>query len=233
MVKIMSKFATTFVLLLSFCSLSTAQVKIEGPKEATVGYRAKAKVILGDATDVKVRCIPANDDWMLIQDWEGNKFIDFVPGKKAVLGSYTFIIAANKENKTFLETWETVVKQDSPLPPEPGPTPEPTDIRNTELYGKLLASYQVFPDEAAKAKLISAYEQFANFVDQDKFANFKEAEQYLASATPQVMGSSLKQVRDTVADYLATNVGRQATAWDKSKLLKAMNNVTLCLKALP
>lgn len=227
---------TAFVLL-AFSSPAFGQIKVEGPKEGTVGYRVKAKLTV-DVSDMKLKCFPANDDWMGVTDFEGQKWIDFVPGKK-ILGKeqqpklFTFVVAGNKAGKTYLETWEVTVSPDGEVvPPAPVPVPpgpEPTD----ELYKTLRAAYMVNPAAAAKPKLIGVYEQLSAQASKDSFKNFREAGEWLSKATPLAVGTDLQPVRDAVAEYLVANVSRQGSAWDKNLLVAALRRVIDSLKAIP
>jgi hypothetical protein len=233
----MTRNLLTFVFLLLTPAFGFSQVKIEGPKEVTVGYRVKAKLtITGD--DVVLKCYPANDDWMAVQDWAGQKYIDFVPGKKSLAKGaksalFTFVIACNKAGKTYLETWEVTVKADTDEPdPEPQPAPDDA-VRNTTLYKDLLAAYKTSPNAEAKGKLLSVYTQFAADVAADKFAHFKEADASLKDVTPKKVGDELHPLRDAVAAYLVTNCGQSGAAWNKDKLATAMSKVIAAIKKIP
>lgn len=224
----------TVLALLAFSSHANAQIKVEGPKTGTVGYRVKAK-LTADVTDLKLKCFPSNDDWMGVVDFEGQKWIDFVPGKNILPDGqprlFTFVVAGNKANKTYLEMWEVTISPDGPPapPPTPKPGPEPTD----EFYQSLKAAYMVSPSATAKTKLIGVYESLLTSTSQDKFKNFKEAAESLSKATPAAVGTELQPVRDAVAEYLVTNVGRQGSAWDKNLLMAALRRVIDALKAIP
>jgi hypothetical protein len=219
------------VILLLMPSFAFAQVKIEGPKEGMVGYRIKAKLTLA-VDDPKIVCFPANDDWMGIQDFSGNKYIDFVPNKK-LLGDepsklYTFVVAGNKAGKTFLETWEVTVKadEDAPLPP-PKPKPEVS-----ELYKSIRAVYMVNPDAEAKAKLITVYKQFLNGVEADSYASNSAAHQDLVKLTNSKLTNELKTTRDVVAAHFQKAVGQRPNEWDKAKTAKAIAEVIAVLEKL-
>lgn len=225
----------TLVCILAFGSVANAQIKVEGPKEGTVGYRVKAKLTT-DVADMKLKCFPANDDWMGVVDFEGQKWIDFVPGRKLLAPGeksklFTFVVAGNKANKTFLETWEVVISPDGevtpvPVPNPPGPTPAP----DTQLMKDLKAAYLVFPNDAAKTKLIGVYVKLV--VDAPKLTSFKQAADQLSRETPAAIGTDLQAVRDVVAEYLVANVGRQGSAWNQETLVAALRRIITCLHTL-
>lgn len=220
----------TIVSLLVFSLSATAQIKVEGPKDGTVGYRVKAKLTT-DITDMKLKCFPANDDWMGVVDFEGQKWIDFVPGKKLLAPGeksklFTFVVAGNKAGKTHLETWEVVISPDGEVTPVPVPVPAP----DSQLMKDLKAAYLVSPNEAAKAKLIGVYAKLA--IDAPRITSFKQAAEQLSRETPAAIGTDLQSVRDVVADYLVTNVGRQGSAWNQDTLVAALRRVITCLQAL-
>lgn len=222
------RFLTAFAVILLSVGFTNAQVKVEGPSEGTVGYRVKAKLIL-DVDDPKVLCVPANDDWLAGQDFAGNKYIDFVPGRKLTTQTtFTFIVAGNKAGKTYIETWVVVVKPDGP----PAPPPEP-EIIKTELYKSLLAAYKVSPSATAKANLLKVYTAFHGDVDAGKFSTFKEAHDTLKAVTPKFVGTDLQGVRDAVADYFGSQVGNKGSVYDKDKLSAAVAKVIAALTAIP
>lgn len=231
------------IIVLAMPSPALAQIKIEGPREATVGYRTKAKLTL-DVQDPKIKCFPSNDDWMGVQDFAGQKYIDFVPGKKLLAKDeksklFTFVVAGTKENKTFLETWEVTVYADDdsvipdPKPKPPVPTPEP-EVRKTQLYKDLLAAYQVNPSAQAKTTLIEVYSLYFESVKNNKFTTNREADADLRALTKKYLpNSEIQGVRDVAADYIAANAGIKAAAYDKAKLQVAMENIIAALKAIP
>ncbi len=223
-----------FALLLSASPLF-AQIKMEGPAVGTVGYRVKAKLTT-DCADFQIKCFPPSDDWVGMTDFSGQKWIDFVPGRNILGGQaagnsvapkmFTFVAAGNKDGKTFLETWSVTISPDDyvPPPPPPNPTPEPT----SQIYKDLKAAYLVSPNADAKTKLIAVYQGISNTT----FKNFKEAADKLSADTPAAIGSDLRAVRDVVASYLVTNVGRDGTQWDQLRLQTALRQVIDVLKAL-
>lgn len=212
-----------FLIVCAFSGTAYSQIKIEGPKEATVGYRVKAKLTL-DVTDPQVRCFPANEDWYAVQDLAGNKFIDFVPGKKSIPAGqrsqlYTFVVAGTKNNKTFLETWELTIKPD-----EDSPVPEV----KTQLYKDMLAAYKVSPNAQALRLHIKLYGEFFDDVKADKFTTAKGAGDALVAKFKDV--KDLESIQDVVADYLQKNVG---SSWNKAKLVTALDTVVSTLKTIP
>lgn len=222
---------TTVCLLALSLSTASAQIKVEGPKDATVGYRVKAK-LTADVTDMKLKCFPSNDDWMGVVDFEGQKWIDFVPGRR-ILGDagqpklFTFVIAGNKANKTYLETWEVMVNPDGEVIPPPKPKPPEPE---SQLSKDLKAAYLVNPNEQAKTKLIAVYTKLIN--DSPKITSFKQAAEQLSKETPAAIGTDLQSVRDVVAEYLVANLGRQGSAWNQETLVAALRRVITCLQAL-
>jgi hypothetical protein len=221
----------TLIVLLAFGSVANAQIKVEGPKEGTVGYRVKAK-LTANVLDMKLKCFPANDDWMGVVDFEGQKWIDFVPGKKLLAKDeksklFTFVVGGNKDGKTYLETWEVTISVDGEdIPPPPKPKPEP----ESQLSKDLKAAYLVNPNEIAKTKLVAVYTKLLN--DAPKITSFKQAAEQLSRETPLAIGTDLQSVRDVVAEYLVANVGRQGSAWNQETLVAALRRIITCLSAL-
>lgn len=217
------------VLIIAFDA--SAQIKIDGPKEATVGYRAKAKLTL-DVADPQIKCFPANEDWIAVQDFAGNKYIDFVPNKKAVPAGqsqqlYTFVVAGNKGNKTFLETWEVTVKPDGEVIPIPPPKPVPPEVQ-TQLYKDLLAAYKVSPSASSLKLHQQKYAEFLAEVKADKYTSASAAGKALADKFAGV--TELQSVEDVVTTYLQKNAGN---TWNKAKVVQAMTDIVKEISAIP
>ena len=211
------KFILALVVAIATVSQINAQVKIDGPKEATVGYRVKAKLTL-DVLDPQIKCFPTNDDWYPVQDLSGNKFIDFVPGKKVIPDGqdsivFTFVVSGNKDNKTYLEIWQVKIIPDE----ESTPLPKPNS--SSQLYKELLAAYKVAPNASALADHKAKLNDFLMEVKNDKYSAASAAGKGLAS---KFTNNDLKAVRNVVTDYLSTNVGN---TWDKAKLIAAMTEI--------
>jgi hypothetical protein len=219
--------AFAFVLILAFDA--NAQIKIEGPKEATTGYRVKAKLTL-DVTDPKIDCFPSNDDWYAVQDLSGNKYIDFVPGRKSVPAGqksqlYTFVVAGNKANKTYLELWQVTVTPDGEVIPPPKPVPPD---EQTQLYKDMLAAYKVFPSASGLRFHKEKYKEFLEEVKADKYTSASAAGTALAKKFES--SSDLKGVREVVTDYLQKHAGN---TWNKQKVIDAMTNIVKEISAIP
>lgn len=215
-----------FACLCIFAFNADAQIKIEGPKEATTGYRIKAKLTL-DVVDPKIDCFPSNDDWVAGQDFSGNKYIDFVPGKKSVPAGqksqlYTFVVAGNKANKTYLELWQVTVTPDGEVIP---PTPAPDA---TQLYKDLFAAYKVSPNATALKFHRDKYKEFLDEVKADKYTTASSAGSGLADKFK--ANSDLKGVREVVTDYLQKNAGN---TWNKTKVVDAMTQIVKEINAIP
>jgi hypothetical protein len=230
----MYKFMLSFVFLLAFVTNASAQIKIEGEKQATVGYMLKLKLTQLAVDDPQIKCFPDNPDWIATKDFAGQAWIIYVPGKKAVPAGqtqvlYTFVVAGSKGGKTFLETHEVVVKADEDSPVVP--VPDPNDITKSALYKDLFAAYKVSPDADSKSKLIAVYEVFLEDVKSGKFTSFKEAGDSLAKVTPKALGTNLQKVRDAVGDYFIEAVGQQG--WNQAKLSTAVTQVIAVLKKIP
>lgn len=133
----MLKLHTLLALLLSASiagaqNVPTDKIEIEGKHTAAVGYMTKLKIVKLPGDDVKIRCSPANDDWFAGSDFDGNKFVVFVPGLKTLKDKeksklFTFTFASNKDKKTLLEIFEVTVTADGEPVVSPPPGTGPPD----------------------------------------------------------------------------------------------------------
>ena len=224
------------IALVSVLMLSTSafgQIKIEGEKNATVGYMLKLKLSQLAVDDPQIKCFPDNPDWLATKDFAGQAWIIYVPGKKTLTAGetsklITFVVAGNKGGKTFLETFEVTVAPDGDVP-----VPTPDEVTKTPLYKTLQAAYLVSPNADAKGKLITVYQAFHDQIKANKFKNNGEAVDELKRVTPMFVGTELKAVRDAVADYFVATVGTSRSAWDKEKLQRAVATVINAMKKIP
>ncbi len=223
-------FYKALIALLILPSFAFGQIKIDGPKEGTVGYMVKIKIVQLEGNDPKIKCIPENPDWFAAKDFDGTAYLIFVPGKKLLNKNeksklFTFVLAVNKDNKTHLETHEVTVYPDEDLPSPPTPDDE---IIKTELYKTLFAAYKVSPAAESKARLVQIYEVFLEDIKADKFSSFREADAVLKKVAA---NTGLQPVKDKVAEYLVATVGQ--TGWNKTLLVNSMGRVVACLKKIP
>lgn len=219
------------LLLISITQNIDAQIKIDGPKEGIIGYRTKAKLQI-DVDDPKIACFPSNDDWVAMQDFAGNKFIDFVPGKKSLAKNeksklFTFVVAGNKNNKTYLEIWEVTIRPDEDQP-QPQPQPQPTN----PLYDKLLAAYMVSPSAVSKINLITVYEKWLRDIDENKFSSFKTANDSRAALLQTLLQpDELRPLRDAIQAHYSLTLGN--TGYNKDKLMTLTKDIIDVLKRIP
>lgn len=234
------KFLYAFVILalaLASPTMVTAQIKVDGPKEGTVGYRVKAKLTL-DVADPIIKCIPANDDWYAVQDLAGNKFIDFVPGRSSIpdgqdTQTYTFIVAGSLipkapavgPTKTCVEIYTVIVKHDTDyVPPTPGPKPAP---QSSQLYKDILAAYKVSPNASALTLLRTNFAEFQKECETDKYTSASVAGKALAD---KFKNKDLQSVRDVITTYLGATAGN---TWNKAKVVAALTEINRAISAVP
>lgn len=231
----MKKIVLVFAALMCFPNVADAQIKIEGDKNATVGYMLKIKLSQLNVDDPQIKCFPDNPDWLATKDFAGTAWIIYVPGKKTVASGeksklVTFVVAGGKGGKTYLETHEVTVTPEDAVPPDP---PTPDEVTKTQLYKDLYAAYKVSPSAPSKVQLIKVYTVFIENIQADKYKTYKEANTALADVTPQFVGTNLKAVRDAVADYLVASVGTSGLSYNKAKLAEAVEKVIVVLKKIP
>ena len=97
------------------------QIKAEGPIYVEPGELCRIQIDGLDAlNDPKIKCFPENQSWEAIRRLDGSPTVLFYTKKE---GSYTFVIAGNKDNKTVLTVHQVIVGR-GPIPP-PGLVWEP------------------------------------------------------------------------------------------------------------
>jgi len=186
------------VLLITFLampSVSLAQIKMEGPKQIEAGELARINIDgIKGLNDPKIECFPKNDSWEAVQRLDGSPVIIFYTKKE---GIYTFIVAGNKDNKTYFVIFQIQVGK--PDVPTPGPG---------KYTQRLRSLYLVNPDEAGLTKLFSVYKSMA--AQSDKITSYKQMNDALALATKGAIGEiSLRGVRDEVALILQTDLANR------------------------
>jgi hypothetical protein len=122
----LQKLAQKVILVVTFLCLTTVSPQ-EGYAEVTVRQTEVGRVVrinidgLKGLNDPKIDCVPKNDNWEAIQKLNGDPMLLFFPDTE---GLYTFVMAGNKDNKTFYHTFQVQVGK-GPKPPGPGPGPGP------------------------------------------------------------------------------------------------------------
>lgn len=219
----MRKLIGISALFIALANFATAQIKFVGETKAKVGELIRLKVPDVKGNDLKIVCVPANDDWEATRNLD-NQIVIFLFPKKP--GTYTIVLAANESNKTLLGTTSVEFVDAAP---QPLPTPIPTD----PLYKSLKAAYLVSPDADAATKLIGVYEGMVASQKRSPFATMQDAWTVLQNTTKAELNSDsiLRSVRDEVANYLQKNVGTSGPL-DGDKFIKAFTAVAETLKAV-
>lgn len=219
---------SAFILILATSGLQ-AQIKIEGPKQVSVGTMVKLKLTQFTVDDPQFKSSPANDDdWIAVRDFEGNAWIIYTPSRKS-LGTAkslttTFIISGSKAGKTYLETFEVTATSD-------GSAPDP--VKPDELFNDLRAKYLTSPSVEAKLALIGLLQTFADDIKADKFASNKEAHEALKVVGKKYLGTNIQPLRDAIGDYFVTKAGTSGAQFNKEKLSTAVNDVIVAVKKIP
>jgi len=190
------------VLLITFLampSVSLAQIKMEGPKQIEAGELARINIDgIKGLNDPKIECFPKNDSWEAVQRLDGSPVIIFYTKKE---GIYTFIVAGNKENKTYFVIFQIQVGKAVPVPDVPTPGPG-------KYTQRLRSLYLVNPDEAGLTKLVSVYKSMA--AQSAQITSYKQMNDALALATKGAIGDiTLRGVRDEVALILQTDLANR------------------------
>lgn len=184
-------------------------VKMDGPKQTDVGKVVRINIDgLKGLNDPKMACVPENDAWEAVQKLNGDPLLLFFPDKE---GLYTFIIAGNKDNKTYFTTFQVQVGKGPAPGPQPGPTPVPGPVEKGKYTDRLRSPYLVSPNNASLLKLIAVYRSMAQ--NSGSMTSYKQAQDALAAATKSAIGElDLRNVRDTVADILQADLANRASA---------------------
>lgn len=216
------------VLLLTF-TCANAQVKLEGDKKATSGDFVRIKVTEQKGKDLKITCLPENNNWEAVKNIDDQVLILFSPAKKDQDTTYYFFAAINNADKTYIATHSIFVsKSGNPVPDPDKPTP------NSELTKRLEPYYLVSPNLAQLEKYTKVFEALSTQVDSDKFTTYKQAWDVLVHSISDSLGSQtdLRALRDEVATYLVEQTGKDHTQYNKAKLSNALKEIVTALKAI-
>lgn len=218
------------VLLIAFLatpSLSLGQIKMDGPRQIETGELARINIDgIKGLHDPKLECFPKNDSWEAVQRLDGSPVILFYTKKE---GIYTFIVAGNKDNKTYFEIFQIQVGKT----PNPGPGPSPPPPGPEGKYTQRLRSfYLVNPDENGLTKLIGVYRAMAS--QSNQISSYKQMNEALALATKAAIGDiSLRGVRDEVALILQSDLAnRNSTAYNAAATANIFNELVKSLEGV-
>lgn len=199
----------------------------EKEKFAEPGNLIKIKINnFSDLNDPKFRCFPENDSWEAVRTFDNQVIIIFSTNVK---GTYTFVLAGNKDNKTILSIYTIII---GPKPgPEPNPSP-PEPIIEGKYTKDLRPIYLTSPDNKSLLKLIEIYSLLANKTN--NITSYKQLSEVLAQTTKEILGeTSLINLRDKVALILQTDLAnRNATVYDPEKAKLIFIELAKSLKPL-
>ncbi len=236
------KFKTVgqIVLLTVFlnCPFLIAAPKFTGPTSVKPGTLTKLSIDgIDGLNDPKIECSPTSHNWTAVRDFfNKNPVILFMPTSDDTGKTFNFVVAGNKDSKTFLTihviTVEGVVPpgpEPKPPGPEPGPEPKPPGGKYTE---ELKSAYLVNPDAQSLAKLIGVYEAMSNH--SGMFTNYRIMWETLIKSTAEAVGpNKLTAVRDKVALILQRDLADRASdAYDPKLAAKVFKDLADSLKPL-
>lgn len=201
------------------------QIKLDGPVQVEPGELAQIKIDgIKGLNDPKVDCFPKNSSWAAVKLLDDSPIIMFSTKKE---GLYTFVVAGNKDNKTYFEVIQVQVGKATP---NPGPGPKPPDLG--KYTQRLTPQYMVFPDNASLTKLVAVYQSIAN--RSSSVTSYKQLNEALAQATKVAIGdSALRGVRDEVALILQSDLAnRNSQAYDPVATAAIFNELVKSLTPL-
>lgn len=222
------KLFSAVLLNLLLVNALVGQLKTDGPVYVEPGELARIAVTgLEGLNDPKIECFPPNTSWEAVRRLDGSPTILFYTKKE---GTYNFVVAGNKDNKTILVLHQVTVGRAPP--PGPGPKPPPVPDEGGKYTKDLRAPYLVNPDNNSLIKLISVYESMAS--QASTMMSFKQMHDALKSATEMSVGpTALKGVRDAVAVILQTDLAnRNAVKYDPVATKAIFNELATSLKPL-
>lgn len=229
LIKLVQKVILTAIILAapSVC-FGEGPIRFEGPQTIEVGELARINIDgIKGLNDPKIKCIPENSSWEAVQRLDGSPVIVFFT-KKA--GLYTFIVAGNKDSKTYFESFQVQVgAAPEPLPPPPPPPPPSVAGKYTK---RLTSPYMVNPDNSSLLKLIGIYQSVAGRAGEVQ--TYKQLETALAKATGEALGqTALRGVRDEAALILQTDLApRNAVQYDPVATSNVFNELAKSLTPL-
>jgi len=193
-----------------------AQTKTEGPNAIEPGTLARITIQgLDELNDPKIECYPKNDQWEAVKRLDGTPVILFYTSQKTV-GTFNFVIAGNKDNKTTLIVHEVTVGVSPPVPPGPIPVPPgPIPVPDGKYTTKLRSVYMVAPDNANLIKLIDVYTSMAN--QSGNISNYRQMATALETSVKNKLDNTttLQPLKDAVAEILQTDLAnRNSTPYD-------------------
>jgi quinol monooxygenase YgiN len=229
---LVQKVPLVLVILLLLGTNSFAAPQVSGPDNVEPGDLVRIMITeISDLNDPKFQCVPPNDKWVAVKSFDNQAMIIF---STKTPGTYTFGLAGNKDNKTYLILKQVIVGVlPEPLPPNPPPPVPPTPNPGGKYTTILSAPYMVSPDNDSLIKLISVYKSMA--AQAKSISNYSQMMAALVASTKDTLTSEtkLRGVRDAVADILQNDLAnRNSIAYDAAKTEAIFNELANSLKAL-
>jgi hypothetical protein len=232
------------VLVLMLVSLTTniafGQVKkgFDGPTNLKPLQTAWITVGSDLGDDPKFDCFPANKNWRVMRDFDGQPMIWFQPQEDDGGKSFTFVFATNKDKKTQLLIHTINIGDPSPLPKPPNP-PDPLPKPNPDVPAKYLdrlkGAYLVSPNKVYLNVLITMLTTVNNtkYSDANQFSvSLKaNADKYFMGVNGVPDRTILRSTRDEITKiFEENNLNSLKDPWDQGKCEQVLKDIVESLK---
>lgn len=210
-------------------SVANAQVVFKGPTEGKVGRMNIITLAQVDGDDLKIHAfengkVSSEGDWMLMRNLDNQTVIFLLSDKEGV--TYTFVAGVNKGGKTYLSNHAITLPGTTPNP-KPGPIVPP--VPASDIGGKIKAAYQVSPDSAKLAKLISVLDTASG----QNYKSYDDMETVLAATGKRFLAEDdLRPVRDIITAYIVEKAGDDPRRRDVQKVKDIYREVLTILRTL-
>lgn len=230
----MLRYVLAALALVVTMTTAQAQVVFKGPTEGKVGRMNVISLAQVDGDDLKIQAFhngkvntDTDGDWMFMRNLD-NQMVIFLLTDKT--GTFTFVAGVNKGGKTLLTNYTLAFPGAAPPPVVPDPkTPIVPPTPASDLSGKIKAAYNVSPDTAKLAKLITVLDTATG----QNYKTYDDMETVLAATGKRFLADGdLRPVRDVIASHLTSQVGDDPRRRDVQKVKDIYREILTILRTL-
>lgn len=176
--------------------------------------------------DLKIICSEhkLGDGYQVFRGFDGTIMIQVF---SKIPQTFTFVVAANKDQKTLVTTKTIIIGTPTPVPPGPGPQPgpDPNPGPTTDLAKRFLPFYKVSPNDSARLQMAMIYKTMAT----TPYTNYQQAGIDLQKRS-EPLKEDLKSLRDEIKKYLIEKLGKDTgTQWDQPLFSKTFLEIAQAL----
>ncbi len=222
----MNHFGMALAAVVTVAQIACAQVTITGPEMGEAGEPVTLSVQFENVRDPRIEVFkdgrPIQTGWTAVKGWDDKPIINFTT---RFSGVYTTVIAANRENVTYVARHVLQIGKPEPVVPKPDPV-----VPNSDFTSEIRRLYAYQADVVALIELIDIFERLKSRIgDVKSYGNLEQI--IVNSAKVKLQDNQLRKVRDRIGDLLVEKTGGDPRVWNKQSAEQMIDTILTALRS--